>query len=153
MSIYEIMPTISTAFIVISGILVAIGWRLAMKRQFATHERVMVGGAVTALLFFIVYISRTALVGNTSWGGPDWLKPYYMVFLLFHIVLATVAAVFGITTLLLAYNKRFAKHRRWGRITASIWLPTAFTGVVVYVLLYLMYPGGHTAPVYRAIFG
>jgi putative membrane protein len=113
----------------------------------------MTGGAVTALLFFIVYLSRTVLVGNTSWGGPDWLKPYYLIFLLFHIVLATVAAVFGITTLLLAWNKKFAKHRRWGRITATIWLPTAVTGVFVYVLLYWMYPGGHTKPVFEAIFG
>ncbi|MFD1955622.1 DUF420 domain-containing protein [Paenibacillus thailandensis] len=153
MSSYEIMPAISTSFIVISAVLVAIGWRYAVKRRFAEHERVMTGGAVTALLFFIVYLSRTVLVGNTSWGGPDWLKPYYLIFLLFHIVLATVAAVFGITTLLLAWNKKFAKHRRWGRITATIWLPTAVTGVFVYVLLYWMYPGGHTKPVFEAIFG
>lgn len=153
MSNFEIMPTISTAFIVISGILVAIGWRYAVRRELAKHERFMLSGAVAALLFFIIYISRTIFVGNTSWGGPDWLKPYYLVFLLFHIVLATVAAVFGITTLTLAFKKSFAKHRRWGRITASIWLPTAFTGVIVYVLLYLMYPGGHTKPMIHAIFG
>ncbi|MGO4372974.1 DUF420 domain-containing protein, partial [Paenibacillus sp. MCAF20] len=30
---------------------------------------------------------------------------------------------------------------------------TSITGTAVYVLLYLMYPGGHTKPVFDAIFG
>ncbi|XEC97745.1 DUF420 domain-containing protein [Paenibacillus tarimensis] len=147
------MPTLSTAFIVISAVLVAIGWPLAVKRRLEEHKKVMLAAAAAALIFFIIYLSRTILVGNTSWGGPDNLYPYYLTFLLFHIVLATVAAVFGITTLVLAFKEKFAKHRRWGRITAVIWFFTAITGVTVYTLLYVMYPGGHTRPVIDAIFG
>ncbi|MFC4776299.1 DUF420 domain-containing protein [Paenibacillus sp. GCM10023252] len=153
MDIYTIMPTISTAFIVISAILVAIGWRLAIQRKLEAHKKVMTAGAAAALIFFIIYSSRTILVGNTAWGGPDSLKPYYLAFLLFHIVLATVAAVFGITTLTLGFKNKLAKHRKWGRVTSVIWFFTAITGTTVYVLLYLLYPGGHTKPVIHAIFG
>lgn len=109
--------------------------------------------AISATIFFIIYSSRTIFVGNTAWGGPDSLKPYYLVFLLFHIVLATVAAVFGITTLTLGYKKKFAKHRKWGKVTSLIWFVTAITGTMVYIMLYLMYPGGHTKPMLDAIFG
>jgi len=150
---YNILPAISTSFILISGILVAIGWRLAVKRQLEAHKKVMLAGAVAALIFFVVYVSRTIFVGNTEWGGPDNLKTYYMIFLFFHITLATVAAVFGITTLTLAFRNSFAKHRKIGRITSVIWLFTAFTGVLVYTLLYIMYPGGHTKPVLDVLFG
>lgn len=153
MNINIIMPTISTFFIVLSAVLVAVGWRLAIKRRLEEHQKVMFYAAVAATIFFIVYVSRTIFVGNTSWGGPDGLKPYYLVFLLFHIVLATVAAVFGITTLSLGYKKKFAKHRKWGKVTSLIWFVTAITGTLVYILLYLMYPGGHTKPVIDAIFG
>ncbi|MFC0331457.1 DUF420 domain-containing protein [Paenibacillus sepulcri] len=150
---YDLLPAISTSFIFISGILVAIGWRLAIKRRLETHKKVMIAGSIAALLFFIIYVSRTIFVGNTEWGGPDDLKTYYMVFLFFHITLATVAAVFGITTLTLAFRNSFVKHRKVGRITSVIWLVTVVTGVIVYVLLYLMYPGGHTKPVLDVLFG
>jgi putative membrane protein len=66
---------------------------------------------------------------------------------------APIAAVFGITTLTLAFRSRFVKHRKWGRITSVIWFFTAITGIAVYVLRYMMYPGGHTAPMINAILG
>ncbi|WP_308638043.1 DUF420 domain-containing protein [Paenibacillus silvisoli] len=153
MSLYTLLPTISTSFIALSAILVAIGWNLAIKRRLESHKKVMLAGAASALLFFIIYVSRTIFVGNTDWGGSDELKPYYLVFLFFHIVLATVGAVFGITTLTLAFKEKFAKHRKWGRVTSVVWFFTAITGVTVYVLLYLLYPGGHTKPVLDVLFG
>jgi putative membrane protein len=133
-SIYLLMPTLSTSFIAISAILVAFGWRLAIKRKLESHKKVMLAASIAALIFFIIYSSRTILVGNTTWGGPDDLKVFYMAFLIFHIILATVAAVFGITTLTLAFRSRFAKHRKWGRVTSVIWFFTAITGIAVYVL-------------------
>jgi putative membrane protein len=153
MDIFTLFPTISTAFIVISAVLVGIGWRLIIKGKREAHKKTMIAAAVAALLFFIVYTSRTLFVGNTSWGGPEELTAIYHVFLIFHIVLATVAAVFGLTTLTLGFKAKYAKHRKWGRITSMIWFATAITGVMVYVLLYLLYPGGHTKPVWEVILG
>lgn len=153
MDIYTIFPTISTTFIVISAVLVAIGWRLIIQGKREAHKKVMIWAAIAAVIFFIIYSSRTIFVGNTTWGGPDDLKAYYQIFLVFHIILATVAAVFGITTLTLGFKEKYAKHRKWGRVTSVIWFFTAITGVVVYTLLYVMYPGGHTKPVWEVIFG
>ncbi|MGN7764652.1 DUF420 domain-containing protein [Paenibacillus sp. 22594] len=153
MDIFTVFPTISTSFIVISAVLVAIGWRQIIKGKREAHKKTMIAAAVAAVLFFIVYMSRTVFVGNTSWGGPDSLSLLYHIFLIFHIVLATVAAVFGITTLTLGFKAQYAKHRKWGRVTAVIWFITAITGVAVYVLLYIFYPGGHTKPVWDAIWG
>ncbi|ULO07065.1 DUF420 domain-containing protein [Paenibacillus sp. 19GGS1-52] len=153
MDIFTLFPTISTFFIVLSAVLVAIGWRLIIKGKREAHKKTMIAAAIAAMLFFIVYVSRTLFVGNTEWGGPDSLKTIYQVFLIFHIVLATVAAVFGLTTLTLGFKAKYAKHRKWGRITSMIWFVTAITGVMVYVLLYMMYPGGHTKPVWEVILG
>lgn len=153
MDIFNIMPTISTTFIVISAILVAIGWNLIIKGKREAHKKTMIAAAIAAIIFFIIYSSRTIFVGNTSWGGPDELKTIYHVFLIFHIVLATVAAVFGIVTLTLGFKKKYTKHRKIGRVTSVIWFITAITGVAVYVLLYVLYPGGHTKPMIDAIFG
>lgn len=148
-----ILPTISTSFIVISAIFVGLGWIQIMKGNRLTHQRLMLWGAGFALAFFLIYASRTIFIGNTTFGGPESLKLAYHLFLFFHIFLATAAGVFGIITLLHAFNRRFAKHKKIGRWTAVMWLLTAPTGVVVYVLLYVMYPGGETKPMIDAILG
>lgn len=149
---FEILPAISTFFIALSAVLVAIGWRQIMNKQREAHQKTMFWAAIAAIIFFIIYASRTIFVGNTTWGGPDNLKTIYLVFLFFHIILATVAAVFGITTLTWGYQKKYAKHRKLGRVTAVTWFVTAITGVTVYVLLYILYPGGHTQPFIDALF-
>jgi putative membrane protein len=78
---------VSTSFIALSGILVAIGWFLIIKGKKEAHKKVMLAAAVAAICFFIIYVSRTIFIGNTSWGGPEDLKTVYLSFLLFHIVL------------------------------------------------------------------
>ncbi|MNJ54340.1 hypothetical protein D3C77_497750 [compost metagenome] len=131
----------------------AIGWGQIIKGKREAHKKTMIAAAIAAIIFFIIYTSRTAFIGNTAWGGPVGLKPNYQTVLIFHIVLATVAAVFGITTLTLGFKEKYAKHRKWGKVTSIIWFFTAITGVAVYVLLYVLYPGGHTKPVWDILLG
>ncbi len=148
-----LLPTLSTTFIVLSAILVAIGWTLIAKGKPKAHKKVMTAAAISALTFFIIYLSRTIFVGNTSFGGPDDLKIYYTIFLIFHIILATVGAVFGLVTLTLAFKRNIAKHRKIGPVTSIIWFFTASTGLVVYLLLYILYDGGETTSMIKAILG
>ncbi|WP_456271659.1 DUF420 domain-containing protein [Bacillus sp. AK031] len=148
-----ILPTISTTFIVLSAIAVAIGWWQIKQRKIETHKKTMFLAAVFAIIFFIIYASRTIFVGNTSFGGPDDIKIYYTLFLIFHIFLATTGAVFGIVTLWTGYKSNLKKHRKLGPITSIIWFFTATTGVAVYSLLYVLYKGGETTSVIKAILG
>ena len=148
-----ILPTISTSFIVLSAILVAIGWGLIVKRKIEAHKKVMFAAGVAAVMFFIIYASRTVFIGNTAFGGPEDLKIYYTFFLVFHITLATVGAVFGIISLWTGYKNNMKVHRRIGPIASIIWFFTAITGVMVYLLLYVIYEGGETTSVIKAILG
>ena len=146
-----ILPTISTSFIVLSAILIAIGWVLIKKRNIKAHKAVMIAGAISALIFFIIYASRTIFIGNTAFGGPEHLKIYYTIFLIFHITLATSGAVLGLTTLWLGFKGKYKKHRKIGPITSVVWFFTAITGLAVYLLLYVFYHGGETTSVIKAI--
>ncbi|MGD6964912.1 DUF420 domain-containing protein [Rossellomorea vietnamensis] len=148
-----ILPTISTTFIVLSAITVAIGWWQIKQRKIEAHKKTMFMAAVFALTFFIIYASRTIFVGNTAFGGPDDIKIYYTSFLIFHITLATTGAVFGLVTLWTGYKANYERHRKLGPITSIIWFFTAITGVAVYSLLYVLYKGGETTSVIKAILG
>jgi putative membrane protein len=146
-------PTVSTSCIVISAILVAIGWYFIKQRKIETHKKFMILAAIFATIFFVIYASRTIFFGNSSFGGPDDIKVFYHIFLIFHIILATVGAILGIRTLWLGFKNNLEKHRKLGPVTSIVWFCTGITGSVVYILLYVLYPGGETTSLLRAIFG
>lgn len=151
--IVPIMPTLSTVCIVISATLVAVGWMKIRRGDIQAHRKVMTLAAIFAVVFFIIYSSRTIFIGNTSFGGPDEYKLLYTVFLIFHITLATVGAVLGIISLWTGYKNNLVRHRKLGPYTSIIWLLTGITGVVVYLLLYIIYQGGQTTSLIKAILG
>lgn len=93
MSNLPVLPTLSTTFIVLSAVFVAIGWTQIKQRKIEKHRKTMTLAGVFAIIFFIIYASRTIFIGNTAFGGPENIKMYYTIFLIFHISLATTGAV------------------------------------------------------------
>ncbi|MCG1008621.1 DUF420 domain-containing protein [Salinicoccus sp. ID82-1] len=147
----HILPTISTLFIVISAVFMAIGIAKVRNGQIDGHQKMMTYAAVSALIFFIIYASRTVFIGNTAFGGPEGLVPFYTVFLIFHIILATSGGILGGVQVYLGYKRKLARHRKIAPWASTIWFGTAITGVMVYVLLYVLYPGGETTSLIKAI--
>ncbi len=148
-----ILATISTSLIVMSGVFVAIGWSLIRAKKIEQHKRMMLIASICAICFFIIYASRTAFVGNTTFGGPEEQKIYYQLFLYFHITLATIGAVLGGITIYTGLKNNLRLHRKLGPPASVIWLCTSVTGVAVYTLLYILYTPGETAPMIEVIFG
>lgn len=149
---HTLYPFITTCFMMISAILVAIGWRLIILHKRQAHKRAMLWAAACALLFFVFYVSRIVFFGSKQFNGPETMKTVYFVFLIFHITLSTISGLFGLITLNHAFRSRFETHKRIGRITSVMWFATAATGVTVYLLLYIIFPGGDVTNLYDAIF-
>jgi len=148
-----LLPTISTLCIVISAIFVAIGWYYIKARKTEDHRKMMLTAAWFAVAFFVIYFSRTAFIGNTSFGGPENIKIYYTIFLIFHILLSTTSGVLGVFMIRWGLKNRLDKHRKFGPMTSVLWFCTAITGLLVYLLLYVFFPGGETTSLIKAIFG
>jgi len=148
-----VLPTISTACIVISAILVGFGVWQVKKGNIKVHEKLMFWAAVFAVVFFIIYASRTLFIGNTAFGGPESIKIYYTIFLISHITLATIGAIMGIISLYYGFKGKIEKHRKIAPPTSIIWMVNAVAGVTVYLLLYVIYEGGKTTSVFKAIIG
>ncbi len=148
-----VLPTVSTLLVVLSAIMMAVGWKQIREKKTEAHLRSMVLAAIFAAAFFVIYSLRTAVFGNTAFGGPENLKVFYTVFLLFHIVLATLGAVLGIVSLYSGWKKKLSRHKKLGPTTSIVWFFTAFSGVAVYLLLYVFFEGGETISIVKAIIG
>ena len=126
-----------------AGTLIA-GWVAIRRHHIHTHRRLMLTASALAVAFFLSYVVKTFTVGDTAFGGPHaWVTPY-QVFLQIHTIFATLAAVAGIITLRWALRRRFRRHRQVAPWTAAGWLVTAASGLVVFLLLYVVFPTGPT---------
>lgn len=113
----------------------------------------MLTGVVFAALFFIIYAAKTFLIGDTKFGGPNSVSGFYYTFLQSHSVLATVAAILGVITLVYAFKARFSRHRKIAPWTVITWWVTAATGLVVFIFLYIAYTPGPTANLIHSYLG
>jgi uncharacterized membrane protein YozB (DUF420 family) len=60
--------------------------------------------------------------------------------LLTHTVLATIVAPLALVTAYLGLRDRLTRHVKVARWTLPLWLYVSITGVVVYWMLYRLYP-------------
>ena len=85
-------------------------------------------------------MARIAKAGRTVFRDPAWFRPYYLALLLTHTVLAVVIVPMVIITLSRALRERFDKHKRIARWTWPLWMYVSVTGVLIYFLLYRIFP-------------
>ncbi len=149
----QLLPTISTLCVDISAILMIIGIRQIKRKEVDKHRRTMTLSALFALGFFVIYEYRTIFIGNYAFGGPDSLKTFYLVFLTVHIIAATLGAGLGVVSLVSGYRNKLGLHRKIGKYTLAVWLLAAVTGLVVYFLLFVIYPNGNETSLLNSILG
>ena len=130
------LPAVNAALIVISGVFLVIGYICIRSRRIVWHRRSMVTASVFAALFLIVYVTRYLVLGSKIYPGDGVSRTVYLTILVSHTVIATAVAPLAFITLRRALAGRFRLHRQIARITLPMWVYTAVTGWVVYMLLY-----------------
>lgn len=104
------------------------------------HRRFMLAAAATSGLFLVSYLIYHAQVGSVRFTGRGAARAVYFAILLTHTALAIVNLPLVLRTLYLGLKRRDEKHRRIARWAFPIWLYVSVTGVIVYVMLYHLYP-------------
>jgi putative membrane protein len=125
-----------------SAVLLAAGWVCVRRRRIAAHRACMLGAFCVSVLFLVSYVTYHALAGSRPFAGQGWTRWVYFPILVTHVVLAAAMVPFVLTTLYRALGADFARHARLARFTLPVWLYVSVTGVVVYCMLYLWFPGG-----------
>jgi len=135
-SIEEWLPALNAALIVISGSFLIVGYVCIRSRRIAWHRRSMITASIFAALFLVVYVTRYIVLGSKIYPGEGVSRILYFAVLIPHIIIAIAIAPLAFVTLRRALARRFAKHRQIARITLPLWIYTAVSGWVVYLMLY-----------------
>jgi uncharacterized membrane protein YozB (DUF420 family) len=106
----------------------------------------MISAFVTSIVFlccYLTYHGYLAVVlhrGPTRFLNPEWFRPIYLTILLTHTILAIVIVPLILITLWRAKKERFELHKKIARWTWPLWMYVSVTGVIVYLLLYQIFP-------------
>jgi putative membrane protein len=139
------LPTVNACLNTVAAILLALGWVAVRRGRTGLHARFMIAAFVTSVIFLASYITYHYQHPTTPYSGTGWARGAYFAILISHIVLAALVPPLALWTLWLAARKRWESHRRWARWTFPIWIYVSITGVVVYLLLYVV-PHGEALP-------
>ena len=97
-------------------------------------------------VFLASYLTHHAIrtyyfgLGPTKFTGEGFIRPVYFTILTSHTILAALVAPFVLLTLWRGVNGQYEKHKKIARLVYPVWLYVSITGVVVYLILYQIYP-------------
>ena len=103
----------------------------------------MIAAFVSSCVFLVGYVVHKVFVVkgvNTPFAGPAALKPWYLLMLATHVILAMLIVPLALTTITLGVKGRFEQHKKIARWTWPLWMYVSVTGVVIYLLLYQIFP-------------
>ena len=123
-----------------SAILLFSGWRFIKAHNVAAHRACQVSALIVSLLFLASYLTYHYYHGTTRFPGTGLARPIYFTILISHTILAIAIVPLVALTFYRAVREDFIRHRRIARITFPLWLYVSITGVIVYLMLYQIYP-------------
>jgi uncharacterized membrane protein YozB (DUF420 family) len=136
--VLEHLPLVNATLNGIAGTLLVIGWMLIKRRRIQAHRRVMIAAFSTSALFLVSYVTYHANAGSRPYHGTGAMRAIYFAILIPHILLAAAVLPLALVTLSRGLRRDDARHRRIARITLPIWLFVSVTGVLVYLMLYVL---------------
>ena len=134
------LPAVNAGLNGASAVLLISGFIFIRRKQQKSHAKCMIGAVICSILFLISYITYHAQAGTTYFRNPPWFRPIYLTLLTTHMILAVAIVPMVIITLSRALRERFDRHKKIARWTWPIWMYVSITGVIVYLLLYKIYP-------------
>ncbi|MDX1964918.1 MAG: DUF420 domain-containing protein [Pirellulales bacterium] len=124
----------------LATILLICGYILIRQRKEAAHKSVMLAAFGVSTIFLGFYLWHHTLHGSVPFGGTGSVRLLYYAILISHVILAAAVPFLAIWTIWLGLVNARVRHRFWAKLTFPIWLYVSITGVVVYLLNYVLFP-------------
>ena len=140
------LPALNATLNGLAATCLVAGYVCIRRGRVKAHRTCMVGALIASTVFLGCYVyyhySMKKLHGeaHTRFLNPAWFRPFYLVLLFTHLVGAIAIVPMVLVTLTRALRARFDAHRRIARWTWPVWIYVSVTGVLIYFLLYQIFP-------------
>lgn len=136
----SLLPSLNATLNATSAVLLVSGYVFIRRKQVTAHKTCMASAFLVSVLFLASYLYYHYHHGATSFPGRGWVRVVYFAILIPHTILAGLIVPLALTTLYRAWTEQFPRHVRIARWTLPLWLFVSVTGVIIYWMLYHLYP-------------
>src|SRR5258706_7410501 len=137
---YSVLPHLNASLNASSFLLLSSGYYFIRRQRVRADRNCQLAALTTSALFLISYVVYHLHHGATRFAGQGIARPVYFTILTTHTFLAVVIVPLVIVTVRRARRRDFQRHKAIARWTLPLWLYVSVTGVVVYLMLYQLYP-------------
>ncbi len=143
---YTDLPLINACLNATSAVLLVLGWNHIRAGRKEAHRNCMIAALCTSAAFLACYLyyhfqmQRVQGAAHTKFVNPPEFRPIYLTILFTHLAGAFAIVPLVLMTVSRAFKERFEAHKAIARWTLPIWLYVSVTGVVIYLLLYQIFP-------------
>ena len=123
-----------------SAILLVLGHRQMILGNIAGHKKLMISVFVTSGAFLLSYLVYHSVHGSQPFQGVGFIRVVYFTILISHTICAAAIVPLSIITLKRGLKRDDQRHAAVARWTYPIWLYVSVTGVIIYLMLYQLYP-------------
>ena len=139
------LPAVNASLNATSAVLLSFGFYFIRRKQVTAHRACMISAFVVSTVFLCCYVTYHVHLyhlhhGPTKFMGQGLIWWIYIVILTSHSILAIMIVPMVLVTLYRALRSQFEKHKAIARWTWPLWFYVSITGVVVYWMLYQLYP-------------
>ncbi len=135
------LPAVNATLNATAAFLLLWGRHLIKQKNIAAHRRCMIGAVTVSALFLVSYLTYHSFHGSQGFQGTGWIRPVYFSILLTHSILAAAIVPLALITLWRGLKRHDARHKAIARWTYPIWIYVSVTGVIIYLMLYQLFPG------------
>lgn len=129
------LPAVNAFLNALTAIFLISGYCAIKLNDRELHTKLMLAATLTSACFLLSYVTYHHYQGDTKFLATGMIRPIYFFILITHILLSIVQVPLILTTLYLAFTKKFQKHKKVARYTFPIWLYVSVTGVLIFVIL------------------
>ena len=140
------LPAVNASLNGLSAVLLIAGFIFIKRGNRVAHRNCMVSALISSTVFLVCYVyyhySMKKLYGeaHTRFLEPAWFRPIYLTMLFTHLAAAIAIVPMVVVTVVRAARQQFDRHKRIARWTWPIWMYVSVTGVLIYFLLYQIFP-------------
>ncbi|MDP2654195.1 MAG: DUF420 domain-containing protein [Candidatus Omnitrophota bacterium] len=133
------LPSLNACLNGLAAVSLVMGWLAIRQGKKDVHRTWMLLAFACSILFLGSYVTYHVLFpGVTRYQGQGILRPIYYIILLTHTVLAVLVPPMSVAALWHAFHGNFKAHVRITRWFTPVWLYVSITGVVIYLMLYIL---------------
>ena len=134
------LPHLNAILNATCALLLFSGYSFIRAGRVAAHRTCQIAAVIVSVIFLASYLTYHYQHGATRFAGEGLARPIYYTILISHTILAIVIVPLVGITLYRALKADFVRHRKIARLTLPLWLYVSITGVIVYLMLYQIYP-------------